>query len=71
MCRMHIGQRFGTDDPVGAGLVVDQHLWPNRSCSFCVTRRAVTSVNPPGGYGTITRIGLAPDSARCVALLWV
>src|SRR5687767_2119429 len=33
--------------------------WPSRSPSFCATMRATMSVEPPGGKGTIRRIGFA------------
>ena len=32
--------------------------WPTRSVNFWLTMRAMMSVEPPGGYATITRIGL-------------
>jgi hypothetical protein len=43
-------ERIGTDDAVVApGLLSISTVWPSRSCNFCVTRRAVTSVKPRGG----------------------
>ena len=58
----------------------------SRSCRRCVTRRATTSVNPPGVYGTMTRIGFeghddcpseagatmsAAANPRAVAMRWI
>src|SRR5258706_11159214 len=31
--------------------------WPSDSCSFCAITRVPTSVPPPGGNGTMMRIG--------------
>src|SRR5882672_9419040 len=34
-----------------------KNCWPRRSESACATRRAMTSVGPPGGNPTTTRTG--------------
>src|SRR6266550_1656196 len=41
------------------GLFSTTMVQPVCSCTFCRTIRVALSVMPPGGYGTIHRIGLA------------
>jgi hypothetical protein len=55
--------------PLAPGRLSTTTVCPQRSLSFCATARAVISVPPPGGNGTINLIGRAgkaepgPDDA--------
>src|SRR4051812_46923731 len=62
--------------PPAPGRLSITNCWPRASDSFCPTRRASTSVVPPGAKGTSNRTGLAgyacartklelASSARC------
>jgi hypothetical protein len=49
--------------PVAPGLLSVMTVWPSRSCIFGPMARATVSVEPPGGKGTTSVIGLAAGQA--------
>ena len=49
--------------PLAPGLLSTKTGWPSASDSGCASRRAITSVVPPGAKPTTSRIGLVGHAA--------